>query len=104
MHYGIRLMVVGVLCAALLGGCESGTGKTVGQNVDDATITTSVKTKLAAEQAGTLTAVNVDTSQGVVSLSGTVESEALKQRATTLAQETQGVSRVVNNLQVRAGG
>jgi hyperosmotically inducible protein len=104
MRYVIRLMFVGVLCAALLGGCESRTGKTVGQTVDDASLTASVKTKLAAEQAATLTAVNVDTHQGVVSLSGTVESEALKQRAATLAQETQGVSRVVNNLQVRAGG
>jgi osmotically-inducible protein OsmY len=39
-----------------------------------------------------------------VSLSGTVDSEAMKQRAATLAQQVDGVTRVVNNLQVQASG
>jgi len=59
---------------------------------------------LVAEQAATLTAINVDTNQGTVSVSDTVESEATKQRATTLSQKIKGVSRIVNNLQVLASG
>jgi osmotically-inducible protein OsmY len=77
----------------------------VGQQVDDASITAAVKAKLAAEQGtSTLTGINVDTSAGTVSLSGTVDSEAMKLRAATLAQQVDGVTRVVNNLQVRASG
>ena len=37
------------------------TGSTAGQNVDDSTITASVKTKLATEKLSTLTRVEVDT-------------------------------------------
>ena len=98
------VLVVAFLAMALVG-CDSGTGRQAGQNVDDASITAAVKAKLAAEQgATTLTGINVDTSGGTVSLSGTVDSEAMKLRAATLAQEVDGVTRVVNNLQVRASG
>ena len=104
-----RLLIHSVLVVAFLAmalvACDSGTGKRVGQNVDDASITAAVKAKLAAEQgATTLTGINVDTSGGTVSLSGTVDSEAMKQRAATLAQQVDGVTRVVNNLQVQASG
>jgi hyperosmotically inducible protein len=104
MRYVLRSISVVVLFVALLVGCESQTGETVGQGVDDSSITTAVKAKLAAEQAGTLTVVNVDTSQGTDSLSGTVESDAMKQRAAELARQVEGVKGVVNNLQVRASG
>ena len=39
----------------------------------------------------------------MVTLKGTVESEAQKQMAAQIAQETGGVSRVVNELRVQAG-
>jgi osmotically-inducible protein OsmY len=74
------------------------------RNSDDAAITTAVKTKLAAEQAQSVASIDVDTDQGIVSLSGTVESEALKQRAAEVARQVEGVREVVNNLQVQAGG
>jgi len=105
MHFLIHSILVVALFTTMLGGCESGTGKTVGQKVDDASITAAVKAKLAADQgAATLTGINVDTSQGAVSLTGTVDSEAMKQRAATLAQQVEGVTRVINSLQVRASG
>ena len=55
-----------------MAGCQAMTGKTAGRNVDDATITTSVKTKLAADKVSSLTRVDVDTNNGVVSLNGVV--------------------------------
>jgi osmotically-inducible protein OsmY len=105
MRFLASSVLVVTFLATMLAGCEPGTGTRVGQGVDDTSITAAVKAKLAAEQgATTLTGVNVDTSAGVVSLSGTVDSEATKQRAATLAQQVDGVTRVVNNLQVRASG
>jgi osmotically-inducible protein OsmY len=105
MHLLIRSVLAVAFLTTALVGCDSGSGRKVGQNVDDASITAAVKAKLAAEQGTTtLTGINVDTSGGTVSLSGTVDSEAMKLRAATLAQQVDGVTRVVNNLQVRASG
>ena len=56
-----------VLIIALMSGCQAMTGSTAGQNVDDSTITASVKTKLATEKLSTLTRVEADTVRGVVS-------------------------------------
>jgi hyperosmotically inducible protein len=94
---------VAVLLAIVLtmAACQSMTGKTAGQNVDDATITASVKSKLVAEKAGNLTRVDVDTNNGTVYLNGTVESPEQKTRAEQLAWQAKGVKSVVNNLQVQ---
>ena len=46
-------------------------------------------------------AVNVDTSGSVVTLTGVVGSAAARERAVSLARDTQGVTRVVDRLQVR---
>jgi hyperosmotically inducible protein len=81
-------------------GCAALTGKTAGRNIDDATISATVKTNLAAERAVTLTKIDVDTTEGVVYLNGVVDSVAMKQRAAEIAQQVSGVKRVVNNLQI----
>lgn len=96
----IRTLVAGAL-VALVAGCTSTTGKTVGQNFDDATISAAVKTNLATDRARTLTAIDVDTVRGTVYLTGTVPNQAAKDRAAELANEVDGVERVVNNLQIR---
>jgi hyperosmotically inducible protein len=96
-----RVLSIMFLSLALIAGCTTLTGKTAGTNIDDATITTSVKTNLAAERGmQTLTSVDVDTNQGVVSLNGVVESATAKARAAEIAGNTNGVQRVINNLQV----
>ena len=97
----VRTLTVLVLLAAVTAGCQSMTGKTAGENIDDATITASVKTKLVAEKAANLTRVNVDTNNGVVSLTGVVETPEQKTRAENLAREVAGVRRVTNNLQIQ---
>jgi len=94
-------MLALVVLVALTAGCTSMTGKTAGQNVDDASITASVKTKLAAEKPATLTKVDVDTNKGTVYLTGNVETPAIKERATELARQVSGVREVVNNLKVQ---
>ena len=85
----------------LLNGCQAITGETLGENIDDTTITTTVKTKLAAEKGSTLTRVQVDTNRGVVQLSGIVDSTADRIRAEEVTRRVSGVKKVVNSLQVR---
>jgi hyperosmotically inducible protein len=94
-------MLALVVLLAVTAGCTAMTGKSTGQNVDDASITASVKTKLAAEKVATLTKVDVDTNKGTVYLTGNVENATVKERATELARQVGGVRDVVNNLKVQ---
>jgi hyperosmotically inducible protein len=93
------LLVIGLVW--LLSGCQALTGETLGEHVDDTTITTTVKTKLAAEKGTTLTRIQVDTDRGVVQLSGVVDSAAEKSRAEQITRGVGGVKGVKNSLQVK---
>ena len=97
---GTVLTVLAVMM--LLAACQSTTGKTLGENIDDAGITTAVKAKLAAEKVSTLTRIDVDTNQGVVALNGTVKTVEDKVRAEQIARQVNGVRDVVNNLRIQA--
>ena len=71
-----------------------------GAAITDAGITTAVKTRLLADPDVSGLKIDVDTRETVVTLTGTVESAAQKTEAGTIARDTTGVSRVVNNLRV----
>lgn len=94
-------LAVLVTAAALLSACQSMTGETAGENLDDSTITTAVKAKLAAEKPATLTQVGVETNLRIVHLTGVVTSDALRDRAAELAKTVKGVRDVRNDIQVR---
>ena len=66
--------------------------------LDDAAITTKVKTTLLADAQVKGTQINVDTSSGNVTLSGNVATSSEKMRAEQLAQGVEGVKSVQNNL------
>jgi hypothetical protein len=66
----------------------------------DAGITTSVKSKLAADDTVKAYQVDVTTENGVVTLSGDVETAAQKEHAVTLARNTDGVRDVIDRLEV----
>jgi osmotically-inducible protein OsmY len=66
----------------------------------DAGITTNVKTKLAADDTVKAYQVDVDTRNGVVTLSGAVQTAAAKEQAIRIARETDGVRDVVDQLRV----
>jgi hyperosmotically inducible periplasmic protein len=101
MRAVVRSLFVLLTVSLALGACQSMTGKSVGTNVDDATITASVKSKLVADRPANLTRVDVDTNNGTVYLNGTVETPDQKTRAEQLAWQAKGVKSVVNNLQVQ---
>jgi osmotically-inducible protein OsmY len=66
----------------------------------DAGITASVKAKLVEEPTVKAYQIDVDTSDRVVTLSGTVATSAAKDAAITLARQTDGVRDVVDRLTV----
>ena len=66
----------------------------------DPGITTAVKSKLAADDTVKATDINVNTSNGVVTLKGEVPSAAAKTRALELAKATDGVRDVVDAIVV----
>jgi hyperosmotically inducible protein len=101
MRAAIRTVAITMTLVLATAACQSMTGKSAGTNIDDATITASVKSKLVAEKAGNLTRVDVDTNNGTVYLNGTVESPEQRSRAELLAWQAKGVKSVVNNLQVQ---
>lgn len=93
------------LCAVVvlagLAGCQSTAGKTAGQAMSDASISTAVQTKLTSDRVSNFARVDVDTERGVVNLSGVVQSAEQKARAEELARQVDGVKRVSNNLQIQ---
>ena len=101
MLRNLRSLAAIMVLLGMLSGCTALTGETLGQNIDDTTLTTTVKTKLAADKLANLTRIDVDTYNGVVSLNGVVSTLEEKQRAEEIARSVNGVKKVVNNLQVR---
>jgi hypothetical protein len=74
----------------------------VGCSTNDPGITTAVKSKLAADERTSATKIDVDTKERVVTLNGTVPTQAEKAAAEQVAKNTEGVTNVVNNLTVSA--
>jgi hyperosmotically inducible protein len=75
-------------------------GKTVGDTIDDATITARVKTALLNDPIVGGLRIDVDTFKGVVTLSGAVKSREEEQTAIALARKVGGVVDVKSTLQV----
>jgi osmotically-inducible protein OsmY len=76
--------------------------RTFGDAVSDATITASVKSKLLWNSHTDGLDIKVETRNGNVMLSGTADSEASKDLAARLAENTEGVRDVDNRLRVGA--
>jgi hyperosmotically inducible protein len=77
-----------------------GPDRTAGQVVDDAGITAKVKAALLAEKDVDGMKINVDTSQGKVTLSGKVPDQSQVEKATQVARGIEGVKTVENQLTV----
>jgi len=71
--------------------------------VDDAAITAKVKTAIMAEPGLKSMQIDVDTKDAVVTLSGTVASAPLKDRAKEIASSVSGVRSVEDKLVTQSG-
>ena len=72
--------------------------------VEDTAITTKVKSAVLAEPGLKTLQIGVDTKDGVVTLSGTVDTPVMKDRAMQIAQQVDGVRSVVDNLAIKTAG
>lgn len=72
----------------------------MGDKVEDAVITASVKTEIAKDADLSALHINVDTDNGNVALRGTAPSLTAKEHATTLAAAVKGVTSVDNKLSI----
>ena len=89
------------LLVTFFAGCR--TNESPEGQADDLQITAQVKSKLASDTSlSTVTNISVNSTNGVVTLSGQVDSAEAKSRAETVASSVPKVARVVNNLQVVA--
>lgn len=97
-----RVLVV-LFCAVLIcaTACATPAGRSVGQVVDDSTITTKVKGKLLGDSVLQGFAISVDTFQGEVTLTGAVNVPSQIERAEQIARETRGVKKVNNLLKLK---
>jgi len=77
---------------------------TLSEGSKDAATTAAVKTSLELNKQLSDDSISVDTSNGVVTLNGQVNSVEDKQHAEELARNTRGVQEVVNNLAVSTAG
>ena len=79
-------------------------GNAIADATADARITAAVKTKLVADRDLSALSISVNTTGGVVTLSGTVTSAESISKAMLHAMETDGVREVVSTLQVKPKG
>jgi osmotically-inducible protein OsmY len=68
--------------------------------VTNAALTSKIKAKMALDDSIDAAAIDVDTVEGTVTLTGTVGTEAQRTRALQLARETEGVVSVIDRLRV----
>jgi hyperosmotically inducible protein len=95
---GMRWIVLLLVCVALLG-CR--TNESPEAQVDDLKITAQVKSQLASDVGlSSIPNIDVNSTNGVVTLSGQVDSADIKARAEAVAKKVPKVVRVVDNLQI----
>jgi hyperosmotically inducible periplasmic protein len=88
-----------LLLIVILPACR--TNESPEQQVNDLEITTTIKSKLASDVGlSTLPNISVNSTNGVVTLSGQVNTSEQKAKADAIARATPHVVRVVDNLQL----
>ena len=94
----MKALLFVLLCALLLG-CR--TNQSPESQVDDLKIATQIKSKLASDiGVSSVTNISVNSTNGVVTLAGQVDSQDIKTKAEAVAKSIPDVVRVVDTLQV----
>lgn len=94
----VALLLIPIVSAAA---CRP--AQTVGRQTNDAAIEARIKSKLATDVgAATITSVEVNVTNGVVTLAGPVKTQNERQKIEAVARGIEGVTSVTNNIQVSA--
>ena len=100
--FSIAALIIGAVLGSGVAFADSDTDRSNPEAfVKDSAITTKIKAKLTADHMSSLAKIHVDTDKnGVVYLSGTVESQTTAANAIAIAKATEGVKAVRSNIQV----
>ena len=74
--------------------------ETMGEKIDDASITAQVKSTLLSHHSTSALHTTVSTTDGVVTLSGIAKNDAEKSLVTKLVTDINGVTSVINNMTI----
>jgi len=74
--------------------------QTIGEQIDDASITAQVKSSLVSHRSTSAVQTKVETADGVVTVSGIAKNAAEKSLVTKLVTDINGVTRVINNMTI----
>jgi osmotically-inducible protein OsmY len=97
---GILTVAVTITLALLVLGCS--TTQTVGRQIDDTTIHADVSAKLTSDRFSNIVNIDINVTNGIVTLAGEVPNAQVKADAQSEARKVAGVVRVINNLQVKS--
>ncbi|HEX9303029.1 MAG TPA: BON domain-containing protein [Thermoanaerobaculia bacterium] len=97
--HGVLSVAAVVVLIAFVAGCR--TTQSPKRQIDDEAIKTAVKAKLTADRFSNIVNVDVNVTNGVVTLAGQVPNAQVKADAEREARTVDGVRGVNNNLQVK---
>ena len=92
--------VKGVKNEMTIASTPPGPDSTVGEKIDDASITAEVKASLLSHRSTSALRTKVETTDGVVTISGIAKNAAEKTLVTKLVSDINGVTSVINNMTV----
>jgi len=96
---GILTVAVSLTLALWVAACS--TTQYAGKQIDDTTIHAAVKAKLTADRFSNIVNIDINVTNGVVTLAGEVPNAQVKADAEAEARSVEGVVKVNNNLQVK---
>lgn len=99
--FPVTVLMLAIAAPALTGCAVFSRQESAGEYLDDATLTTKVKSAILADPDLKVMQINVETFQGTVQLSGFVDSQQSKVKAVEMARRIKGVRAVKDDLNVR---
>ncbi len=100
-HLALGLVLAGLLAAPMAACSSTPTHRSTGEYIDDTAISNKVRAQLLDDKDLNVFQIDVATYNGVVQLSGFVDSAAIKARASAVAAGVEGVTEVRNNLIIK---
>lgn len=97
-YRGLAGIVAVFLAVTFLGACA--TTQSPKEQISDNEIHAKLKTKLTADKASNLVNIDINVTNGIVTLAGEVPNSQVKEQAERDAWSVKGVRQVINNLQV----
>ena len=98
---GVAALFVATMLVVAAGCAETRNRDGVGVHIDDASITTTVKARLVEDKTVDADAIQVETAQGNVVLSGVARTTLEKSTVENIAMKVRGVKSVQNNVALR---